>query len=497
MQDLWCKMTNLLPILMKDGYKVGHKFQYPEDTEFVYSNFTPRKSRVNGIDSIIFFGLQYFIKQYLTIYFNKNFFSSPKKDVVAEYKRRIENYLGKGSITYEHIEQLHDLGYLPLKIKAVPEGTVVPCGVPCLTIINTDKRFFWLTNMFETIMSNVLWKACTSATTAFEYRKNFEKYASITGGNKDFVKWQGHDFSFRGMSGLEDAMISGAAHLLSFYGTDTIPAIDFLERFYNADSDKEIVGGSVPATEHSVMFMGLPENEVDTFKRLINEVYPTGILSIVSDTWDFWNVVDNILPKIKDDIMKRNGKVVIRPDSGEPWKIICGDNGSLNSTVRKGAIERLWEIFGGRVNEKGFKELDNHIGLIYGDSITLDSQWKILDELCMKGFASTNVVLGIGSYTYQYVTRDTFGFVMKATWGQTKSRGGFPIFKDPKTSMGSKTSHRGLLNVVRGDDGILHCIQNCTKEQEEFGELKTVFLNGKWISNQSLSEIRQRLEAQL
>jgi nicotinamide phosphoribosyltransferase len=243
----------MLPILLKDGYKVGHKFQYPEGTTLVYSNLTPRKSRVDGVEEVVFFGLQYFIKEYLIRQFDENFFQQPKAEVMAKYKRRIENYLGKDAITYEHIEALHDLGYLPLEIKALPEGALVPMKVPVLTIWNTKPEFFWVTNMLETIMSAILWKPMTSATTAFEYLKTFRQFASETvGEDMSFIPWQGHDFSFRGMSGVEDAIMSSAGHLLSFAGTDTIPAIDFLEEYYNADCEKELIGGSVAATEHSV-----------------------------------------------------------------------------------------------------------------------------------------------------------------------------------------------------------------------------------------------------
>ena len=299
------------PILLKDGYKVGHKFQYPEGTTLVYSNLTPRKSRSSEVDEIVFFGLQYFIKEYLIHQFDEHFFQRPKAEVLKEYARRMDNYLGKDSITYKHIGDLHDLGYLPLEIKAIPEGELVPMKVPIFTIKNTQPEFFWLTNMLETVLSAILWKPCTSATTAFEYVRNFTRYAHETvGSDLSFVPWQGHDFSFRGMSGIEDAVMSGAAHLLSFTGTDTIPAIDFLEQYYNADCEKELIGGSVPATEHSVMCMGTQGDEIGTFERLISKVYPAGIVSIVSDTWDFWQVITDFLPRLKSQILARDGKVV-------------------------------------------------------------------------------------------------------------------------------------------------------------------------------------------
>jgi nicotinamide phosphoribosyltransferase len=196
---------------------------------------------------------------------------------------------------------------------------------------------------------------------------------------------------------MEAACMSRAGHLLSFTGTDTIPAIDWLEKYYNADSDKEMIGGSVPATEHSVQCAGGKEDEQETYRRLITEVYPKGIVSVVSDTWDFWNVVTVILPNLKKEIMARDGKLVIRPDSGDPVKIIVGDPEAVDgSPEHKGLIRCLWDTFGGTLSPTGFKMLDPHIGAIYGDSITLDRQWKILSGLAKKGFASSNVVLGIG-----------------------------------------------------------------------------------------------------
>src|ERR1700744_4832420 len=389
------------PILLKDGYKVGHKFQYPAGTTLVYSNLTPRKSRNASSNEIVFFGLQYFVKEYLIRQFNEGFFKQAKDAVVKAYARRMENYLGKDSISYQHIADLHDLGYLPLGIKALPEGCLVPMRVPIFTIKNTLPQFFWLTNMLETVLSALLWKTSTWATTAFEYLRTFTRFAKETvGDDLSFIPWQGHDFSFRGMSGIEDAVMSGAGHLLSFSGTDTIPAIDFLEQYYNANAETELIGGSVPATEHSVMCMGTQDGEVKTFERLIAEVYPAGIVSIVSDTWDFWQVITEFLPALKDKILARNGKVVIRTDSGDPIKIIVGDDQApVGSPEYKGAIECMWEVFGGTVTPKGYKLLDSHIGLIYGDSITTERQIAILEGLKRKGFASYNVVLGIGSVT--------------------------------------------------------------------------------------------------
>lgn len=524
------------PLTQTDFYKFGHRLQFPKGTTMVYSNFTPRSNNHSNLpdnnDHIVFFGLQFYIKEFLQETWNDGFFNQPKEKVIKEYKRRCDNSLGKDSIATDHFEALHDLGYLPIEINALPEGSRVSIKTPCLTIHNTHPEFFWLTNYLETSLSAYLWKMCTSATTAKWYKDLFTEYALKTVGEASFVPFQGHDFSMRGMSGVQDASMSGAAHLVSFAGTDTVPAIDLLENYYSADSDKELVGCSVPASEHAVMCAGSKDTEFDTYKRFITELYPNGIVSLVSDTWDFFGVLTDILPKLKDDIMKRDGKVVIRPDSGDPANIICGytvvddllgigaytplhdtlvlkdgvyhtveivfeDEShkytkvltptTITEAQAKGSIQCLWDTFGGTITDKGYKQLDSHIGLIYGDSITPTIARDIMQRLEAKGFASTNVVLGIGSYTYQYTTRDTYGFAMKATYVVVNGEGR-EIFKDPKTDSGVKKSAKGLLKVV---NGVL--IDQIPLEDIHTGDLKTVFRDGQLLIDQNLSAIRSRL----
>lgn len=482
------------PLLITDGYKLDHRRQYPADTSLVYSNWTARKSRIPEVDKIIFFGLQYFIKEYMMKKFQTDFFDKPKEEVCSEYTDNVNAYLGKNSVGIKHIEALHDLGYLPMIIKALPEGSSVPLRVPMFTLYNTLPEFFWLTNYFETLISTTVWLPCTSATLAFQYRKLLDHYAEETSSIPEFVDWQGHDFSMRGMAGLEAARMSAAGHLLNFTGTDTIPAIGFLKEYYNAKHD-ELIGGSVAATEHSVMSMGTLNDELGTIKRLITEVYPEGIVSIVSDTWDLWKVLQDYLPQLKDEVLQRDGKVVIRPDSGDPVKIICGDPDSKNEAERKGVIELLYETFGGSRNEKGYIELDPHIGAIYGDSITIARAKAICEGLKQKGFASTNVVLGIGSFTYQYNTRDTFGFAMKATYGEVGGEGR-AVYKDPITDDGTKKSAKGLLQVKEvGKEFYLEDQVDWTSEKE--GALKIIYKDGALLIDQSLEEIRNRLKEQL
>lgn len=479
------------PLLYTDGYKVDHRRQYPNKTTLVYSNWTPRKSRIPGIEKVVFFGLQYFIKRYIIEEFQDNFFNKSKDEICKKYSRRINNYLGENQVGIDHIEALHDLGYIPMVFKALPEGVSVPIRVPMFTMYNTLPEFFWLTNYFETLLSTTVWLPCNSATIAKQYRTILDKYANETSSIPEFVDWQGHDFSMRGMAGLEAAMMSSAGHLLSFTGTDTIPTIDFLETYYNADSDKELIGGSVAATEHSVMCMGTDVGEQDTIKRLISDVYPNGIVSIVSDTWDLWKVLTEYLPNLKDEVLARDGKVVIRPDSGNPVHIICGNPNGKTIEEKKGVIELLWDTFGGTINEKGYKELDSHIGAIYGDSITLERARLILEGLKQKGFASTNVVLGIGSFTYQYNTRDTFGFAMKATYGEVDGVGR-EIFKDPITDDGTKKSAKGLIKIVI-ENGEYKLIDQVSWKEEGQGELKEIFRDGKILVDWKLNDIREQI----
>lgn len=495
-------MSKFPATLLCDFYKISHPEQYPAGTEYVYSTWIPRTSRMSGIDEVVAFGFQGFIIKYLIEYFNENFFKRPRQEVVAEYIRFLKHTLGIEKPNTERIKELHDLGYLPLEIKAIAEGTLVPLRVPMLTIVNTDKRFYWLTNFIESLFSAEVWQPSTDATIAFEYRKILNFYAKATGGDLGFVPFQGHDFSFRGMAGLEASAKAGAGHLLSFVGTDTIPAIGYLEEYYNANIEKELVGTSIPATEHSVMsaHTGV-HGEFEAYRELITKIYPSGFVSIVSDTYDLWKVITEFLPKLKDDIMARDGRVVIRPDSGNPVDIICGMSGSPNENIRKGVIELLWDIFGGTVNDKGYKVLDPHIGAIYGDSITLERADQICDKLMEKGFASTNIVFGIGSYTYQMNTRDTFGFAVKATHTVVDGKE-YNIIKDPVTDNGTKKSLTGRVIVLKNvNTGKLCVVDGCSIEgQKSFeaeDQLKTIFKDGKLIVDDTLADIRERLQANL
>lgn len=497
-------------ILLTDGYKLDHRRQYPKGTERVYANWTPRSCThyKEAEEGAVVFGLQYLIKKYLIDDFNENFFKQPKEKVVGTFARRVNTFLGPDNqVGTEHIAALYDLGYLPLRIKALPEGSICPIKVPAVTVINTKDEFFWLTNYFETLISTTLWLPMTSATSARLYKKELRRHAQKTGfANQPGLDFLCHDFSMRGMAGVEAAVMSGMAHMTSFTGSETIPAIYGLEEYYGADAANgtEIIAGTVPATEHSVMCAGGKTDEFETFKRLITEVYPEGFVSIVSDTWDFWQVMTNYLPKLKDVIEARDGRLVIRPDSGDPVDIICGTEGRPDGwdlmkhtdAEIKGAYEILWDIFGGTVNAAGYKVLNPKVGMIYGDSITLERQKEIYRRLEDKGFAATNLVLGVGSFTYQFKSRDSLGFAMKATWCQVNGEGR-EIFKDPITDDGVKKSLKGLICVKKDQMGKYYAIDQVAPEVEATGELQTVFEDGKLLKEWTLSEIRNNVNQTL
>ena len=488
------------PFLATDGYKTGHHKMYPENTALVYSNFTPRSNRyAPSISRVVSFGQQ-FAMRYIVELFDNNFFNKPKEDVIREIQKEYSIYLGAEYNT-SHIEALHDLGFLPIHVKALKEGTLVPMKVPVLTIYNTIPEFYWITNFLETLISNLLWKPITSATIAHKYKETLLKWMFKTDeGSEGFVNFQGHDFSMRGLDSVDAAISSGLGHATSFTGSDSLPVIYGARKYYDEEG---FVVGSVNATEHSVMCAGEKESEIETFRYLMNQ-FPFGVLSIVSDTWDLWKVLTEYLPELKNEILARDGKIVIRPDSGDPVEIICGTilphdpdyPAKKNSAKEKGLVELLWDVFGGTINGQGYKVLDPHIGAIYGDSITIDRAEEICSRLEGEGFASTNIVLGIGSFTYQFNTRDTFGFAMKATYVVV---GDEPrdIFKDPITDDGGKKSAKGLLTVKKNrESGEYELFDQVSWAEEMEGELKTIFCDNVFVNLHTLKEIRQELDNQ-
>ena len=323
-------MFKLNPMMLGDFYKMSHPDLYDRESGTIYATWTPRKSRIKGCNKVVVFGVQAFIQKWLIEYFEENFFKQDVDKIVNNYLRLMNNTIGSNGIGEKRIRDLHKLGYLPLEIRCLPEGTMCPIGVPMLTVENTIPEFYWITNFIESFMSSELWSGMTSATIAHKYKKILNHWADKTCDNRDHVDFQGHDFSFRGLNTVNASLATSAGHLLSFSGTDTVPAIPWLEYYYGANVEKELVATSISATEHSIMEFnsaGKENDEYDAFKRIIKDVHPKGIVSVVSDTWNLWEVLKNVLPRLKSDILLRDGKVVIRPDCYTEDTQILTENG--------------------------------------------------------------------------------------------------------------------------------------------------------------------------
>lgn len=584
--------------LLADFYKTGHRAQDPKGTDFTYTNWTARSNNhfpIKGVDRVVMYGLQGILKWLLIDMWNETFFHKPLIEVLAHYKRRMDTSLGEGTVSLDHIEALHKLGYLPIRIKALPEGSIVPFKVAMMTTCNTHKDFAWLANYIEDMLSCEFWPVLTTTTCSYELRKILDKHAEATSTPKAVVDWQGHDFAFRGMRGIHDAAQSLSGHLLFGYGTDTMPVLDYIEQYYGGMNT--FLGGSVPATEHKVMCLNIslemkriqdesaeviPADELwyqaekIVINRLITETYPVGVVSIVSDTKNLWDVLTRITVELRDVILNRTpnslgmAKVVFRPDSGNPLKIICGsvkvenlDEGDLTfdqakataadilservadatphgehgesevegffsfkgtvykmvldiewnrhdkqyyymdhskvlsfeETVltpeQKGAVQCLWEVFGGTTTETGHKMLHERVGLIYGDSIRTPVADAILTRLREMGFASGCVFFGRGSYEAVYATRDSTGSAIKATYGEVEGEP-LELYKDPITDSGTKKSAKGLIRVEEeGDTFVMYDQQ--TPEQEVVGALLVVFENSKIYNEQDYSQVRAKL----
>lgn len=536
-----------------DSYKLGHHNMYPEGTTKSFANFTPRSDKHSPIPKkyrdgkVVVFGHQFVLHELESLW-NETFFSRPWNVVAEEIIDYVSPFVGdmgfeKGLANFK---ELHEIGYLPLEIKSIEEGSVVEIKTPVLTITNTLPGFYWLVGYIETFMSQEMWKMSTVATIARAYRKILTKYADETGGSKEFIPFQAHDFSARGLSGYYDNAQVGAAHLTSFMGTDSLLGVQLLKEYYNGN--EIFIGASVPASEHSVMTAMADVGEFEQFQSLLAK-YPKGIVSIVSDSYDFWKVITTFTVRLREQILAREfdslglSKVVFRPDSGDPADILCGTAyaiKSMDSVVEmlhkkhgndilgksiivvkdgtytkctaargrdswvivteaiaeptpemKGAVQCLYEVFGGTINDLGYTHLCNRVGLIYGDSITMKRADEILSRLKDKGFASDCVVFGIGSYSYQFLTRDTFGYAMKSTYQECNGVS-IEIFKDPKTDDGIKKSAKGLLRVEKVDGHFVTYDQQ-TWLQESQGELKTIFKDGNFMNRATLVSIRENL----
>jgi len=486
--------TDIMMMLMSDTYKHTHPRMYPQNLTKLVSYLTPRKNMSPAFPTMVFSGLQAFLIEYLEEGFDDYFFNVPLNAVEAEYKKYMDIQIGVENTEWEKIKALHELGYLPLEIRALPEGTVVNMGIPVVEMTNTHPDFAWVVQWVECILQAELWAPCCYATIGKAYFDLAKEYYNKTTDGAD-PHMAMADFGMRGMSCVEDSIRASAGWLLSFNKTSTIPALPYIDFFYNAQCDKNGIGRGAVSTEHSVMGanFAIDGDEITFVKRLLTELYPDTSFSMVSDTYDYWNMVENIIPACKEEIMAHNGKLLIRPDSGD----------MVDISIR--TIETLWNTFGGTVNSKGYKVLDPHIGLIYGDGCTLNRVRKIYAELESRGFAATNIVFGVGAFCFHalfdendkmtVITRDTFGMAMKATYGEFGDEKLF-IFKDPKTDEGNlKKSHKGCCAVLPDNvNGGFKCIDQFEGPVPDYlTALETVFKDGATTRFTNFMDIRWRL----
>jgi len=481
--------TQRNPLLALDVYKMGHMEQYVPGCTTVLSYLLARSDKT--FKRTVFFGLQYYLKQYLSVQLEPWM-----ADEFLEYRAAILGMPNSPEVERK-IRALCELGYWPLRIRAVPEGTVMETRNVLMTMTNTDPDFPWCVGFIESLILKI-WYSITVASCSFAYRQavdtHFER--SVDSSLHFLKQFSVHDFGYRGDTSEEGAALSGVAHLLSFIGSDTVPALPFARQFYHAKPG-ELVMASVPASEHSVMCSFGRDDELGAFRNMLR-LYPTGIVSIVSDTFNIYRVLTEFAAELKEEILARpeGSKVVFRPDSGNPEYIICGDpDAAPGSDEELGAIRLLDRMFGHTVNDKGFKVLNSKVGLIYGDSMYLERYVRTLERLEQMGYAACNLIIGVGGILRNF-SRDTLGFALKAilveVFGQM-----LEIEKDPITDT-KKKSHKGRVVLHRDVGGQYYTTDQATAEEEAACDLlPTVFENGRILIEYSLAEIRERVEEAL
>lgn len=462
-----------------DAYKVGHMSQYPKDTEYIYSVMQLRSDRYFEKTPII--GLQYLIKEYLT-----QKISQEEVNQLIEELKLMNVYHPD---TEEKLNNLVKLGYIPLEIKAIPEGSIVELPNAICTIKNTLPGYHWVVGFFETLLLK-WWSALATASCSLKYREIVDKFFKKTSDNEEIKPFMVHDFGSRGCMTPEGAAFTGMAHALNFNGSDTIMSIPLIRKFYNAEG---MIISSVPASEHSIMCSYGREEELSAFENML-KLYPTGVVSIVSDTYDWYNVMDNFTLKLKDKILMRDGKTVFRPDSGDPIEIICGTitekiaDRDLDKYSAKelGGIRALDKVFGHTINSKGYKVLNAKVGLIYGDGMYLQRYEKTLEILEKLGYSAENLTIGVGGILRNH-TRDTLGAAFKATCVKRNNKDWMPIMKDPVTDK-KKKSYCGFIGVEKEDGKYV------TKPLKDIknDKLTTVFRNGELIKDYKWEEIKER-----
>ena len=449
-------------ILLTDSYKVSHYKQYPPRTETIYSYFESRGGR---FDNVVFFGLQYYLKQYL----NGQIVTQEDIDEAAQiYAEHFGNAALFNRAGWEYILQRHS-GRLPVRIKAVPEGSAIPTFNVMMTIENTDPACFWLTNFLETLLVQV-WYGSTVATLSREIKKVLLRSLEETG-DPSLVDFKLHDFGFRGVSSVESAGVGGAAHLINFMGTDTVAALTFIQRYYNTE---RCYGFSIPATEHSTITSWGKEHEARAYANVL-EQYPEGLVACVSDSYDILNACDRIWgEELRDKVLGRKGTLVIRPDSGDPAEVILK------------VMDILGARFGAETNAKGFKVLHPNVRVIQGDGVDYDSIGEILSALKRNGWSADNIAFGMGGALLQKLHRDTQKFAFKCSAAVVNGEER-PVFKSPVTDSG-KNSKRGRLKLIRTPD---ESFATTGAEEESPDILQTVFEDGYIKKQYSFDDVKR------
>lgn len=459
-------MTNRNIILNADSYKASHYLQYPPGTTAVSSYI---EARGGEFEEQVFFGLQMFIKEYLTKPITNEDVDEAK--VIFEAHGVPFNESG-----WRYIVEKYD-GYLPIEIEAVPEGTVLPIRNALVQVKNTDPNCAWLTSYVETALLRAVWYPTTVATVSYNCKKIIRRYLEETADNTEGLPFKLHDFGARGATSEEAAAVGGAAHMVNFMGSDTISGIVAAKRYYNAD----MAGFSIPAAEHSTITSWGKENEADAYANMLKQFAGPGkLVAVVSDSYDLWNAIDNIWgDELKEQVENTGGTLVVRPDSGDPVEVV-------NET-----IERLMAKFGFRENSKGYKVLPDFIRVIQGDGVSLKTIEAILKAMKQRKLSADNIAFGMGGELLQKVNRDTMKFAMKASAARVNGMWR-DVFKDPITDKG-KRSKKGRLAVVNNGNGYE------TVRAENLGsadnELITVFRNGVIMMDYDFEDIRKRVVA--
>lgn len=456
------------PLLFTDSYKMSHFRQYPPGTNGVYSYFESRGSDPKyGFENVVFFGLQYWLQMIAG-----QFVTADRIDKAEERCRRhFGNDRNFNRAGWEHIFRAHD-GRLPVRINAVPEGTVVPTHNCLMTIENTDPACYWLTNWLETMLVQA-WYPSTVATQSREMKRVLLRYLEETG-DPAGIDFKLHDFGCRGVSSIESAGIGGAAHLVNFKGTDTLPALEFLDQTYG-----EPCGGfSIPASEHSTITSWGPEHEVDAMRNMLQQ-YPDGLVACVSDSFDVFRACSDYWGgTLHDAVMNRPGTLVIRPDSGDPDTVVCQ------------VLEILGTKFPTTVNQKGFKVLDPHVRLIQGDGIDFTSLGEILAAIKQHGWSADNIAFGSGGGLLQKLNRDTLKFAFKCSSIRVGNKER-EVYKQPVTDHG-KRSKSGRFKLVRTESSTGPTYRTVKESESGDDTLHLVFENGELRNQTTFAEVRER-----